>query len=257
MVQLVDVSVRSLLLPLVVLVVPLILRNVIALTVVGILAHLIVHGGTLHPGQPAPNAAHFYAALHTHEAVLAPPHAPAVLDEPIVIALIRRPIAHHQDGVVVRVVRFAAVKDAALVGLELVVGGHHADDCPLAEHQLLQPVLIATDSVKVVRDAGLQAGVHLNVFRAVQRGICPHVRILVLSSQVHFVLHQQVEVGVRVGAMTTVGSLVAEATVNELLLRVIAKPMGDPVEAGLDGPHGGKGHAGAALALVLHRRHVL
>ena len=151
----------------------------------------------------------------------------------------------------------AAFKDTTGVGLKLIIGVYCADDCPLADYQLFQPLLRAPVGAKVVRDASLQAVIHPNVYWTVERGLGPQIRVLVLTSQVHFVLQQPVKVGVQAGSMATVGPLVVEAAVNELLLRVVAEPVGDSVEAGLDGPNGGKGHTGVALALVLHRGHML
>ena len=111
----------------------------------------------------------------------------------------------------------------------------------------------ASIGAEVVGDTGLQANIHPNVYRAGELGPGVQVWILVLPGWVHCVLQDPVQVGAQARTMATVGLIVAEATVNELLLRVVTEPASDPSKAGFNSPNGGEGHAGAALALAFHR----
>ena len=53
-------------------------------------------------GDVLPDAAHAHAPLHLDVAILAPPWAPAVLHQPVVLAILVA-VTHNSDGMVLRV----------------------------------------------------------------------------------------------------------------------------------------------------------
>ena len=144
----------------------------------------------LHASNVVADAAHVDTALEPHEPLLAPAHAPAVLHQPVILTLLRGSIAHHQDSMAGWDAGLATGKNATFILLELVVGGHAADDRSVADDHRPKLVLRPIPYHKVVRDLGPRRGQSLiKVCRAGELGLGVQVRIFVLIDQAHTALN--------------------------------------------------------------------
>ena len=100
--------------------------------------------GTGHCGNLVADTAHVDATLQPDVAVLAPPGAPAVLDEPVVNAALAT-VANHGDAMVqsAPTVIGAASKNSLAVPLEGTFSHHGANQRTVLVHHLLHELLSA------------------------------------------------------------------------------------------------------------------
>merc|ERR1719322_1256598 len=92
-------------------------------------------------GDVLPDAAHAHAPLHLDVTALSPPGAPAILHQPVVLAILVT-ITHNSDGVVLSL-GGAACKDSSSILRPGPGSSKTGDDSSVLVHKLLQQLLIS------------------------------------------------------------------------------------------------------------------
>merc|ERR1712038_2112356 len=208
------------------------------------------HSFTLGHCHRLANTTHTNSTLEPDEAVLSPSLAPGVLHLPVVHPCCRVSAVPNDSHRVVGLVAGASGEDPSLVILERSRGTDTGHDGSVLCNEALQSLLIP--AVRVVDSRHFGSLVVVVQSWAGEGWVSVLVWVGCLGGEIQPAVSKGLDVGVRVGAVAPIRSVLLVAAVDKLLLRVVTEDSGGLLEAGLDGRHVGEGHTRSALLLVLH-----